>query len=114
MAEKLLTCPYNPAHQILPARMITHLTKCAKQYPDIKLEMCIFNANHRVKKEEMQAHKATCPDRIRFEQEMNPIDVGRSVDDDDIPMPRMNKIHDDDEEDWESDIGTKPSFGVRN
>lgn len=53
MDENLLTCPYNVAHQILPHRFATHLTKCARQYPEIKLEICPFNSNHRIVPAEM-------------------------------------------------------------
>ncbi|XP_063707004.1 gametocyte-specific factor 1 homolog [Culicoides brevitarsis] len=74
--EKVIPCPYNPSHMILPHRMQTHLTKCAKQHPHMKLEICPFNVTHRMRYAAMKEHKLRCPDRVNFEQYL--IDVGTS------------------------------------
>lgn len=39
-------CPYNSSHNIMKERFQTHLVKCSKNYPDIKLKKCPFNATH--------------------------------------------------------------------
>lgn len=61
--EKTLTCPYNPAHQITPARMQTHLVKCRRSHEDSDVVICQFNACHHIPKQEEQYHHDNCPDR---------------------------------------------------
>lgn len=59
MATKLpgyddtVICPYNKCHVILRHRIQTHLVKCARANPDIKLETCPFDVTHRIRIEEM-------------------------------------------------------------
>lgn len=103
MSENLLTCPYNASHQILPHRFMTHLTKCAKSYPEIILQKCIFNATHLLPPEEIKQHQASCPDRISFEKAMNPIDNGYQFD-----APERPQINDDD--DWEEEVGVQNAY----
>lgn len=47
-----LVCPYNPSHVIMKSRIQTHLVKCEKQHPQIKLETCPFDITHRFRKED--------------------------------------------------------------
>lgn len=68
LQQQLLTCPFNPAHVILPHRMQKHLVRCKKQYPNIKLQTCLYNATHLIKPELFEEHKATCSDRKNFTQ----------------------------------------------
>ncbi|XP_063696204.1 gametocyte-specific factor 1-like [Culicoides brevitarsis] len=118
MSETYITCPYNPSHQILPHRYAVHITKCAVQHPDIKLLICPFNSKHRLREEEMAKHKIECPDRVTFEKKMNPIDVGASRHDDFASRSRsrsrspLNK--DSDEDNWDDEVGSKPSFHAEN
>uniref|UniRef100_A0A336LTP1 CSON004393 protein n=1 Tax=Culicoides sonorensis TaxID=179676 RepID=A0A336LTP1_CULSO len=73
--ENVISCPYNKSHQILPHRMQTHLTKCAKNYPEIKLEKCPFNITHRFSQADMEEHKKTCPDRANFDNYVLMVDT---------------------------------------
>jgi len=61
--EKTVTCPYNPAHQITPARLQGHLVKCRRNNPTAEVEICPFNCSHHFPKPERRYHLETCPDR---------------------------------------------------
>lgn len=50
--DKMVVCPYNKSHMILKSRIQTHLVKCEKQHPEIKLETCPFDITHRFRPEE--------------------------------------------------------------
>lgn len=50
--DETVTCPYNKCHIILRSRIQTHLIKCARSHPDIKLEVCPFDVTHRFKTED--------------------------------------------------------------
>lgn len=52
-----VTCPYNKSHNILKERFQTHLVKCSKQYPDIKLKKCPFNSTHLILEAEFDVCK---------------------------------------------------------
>merc|ERR1712183_351617 len=62
-----ITCPYNPFHQILPHRIQYHLIKCKKNYPDVDLAVCPYNATHLMQKEDTMGHIEYCPDRRTVE-----------------------------------------------
>lgn len=49
--ENSVVCPYNKSHVILSHRIQTHLVKCARSNPGIKLEVCPFNSCHRMRSE---------------------------------------------------------------
>lgn len=75
--DETVACPYNKSHVILKSRLQTHLVKCARNYPDIRLVLCPFNVTHRFRPEEKavnqryqfaQAHIETCPSRASFDQ----------------------------------------------
>ncbi|XP_050699064.1 protein D7-like [Eriocheir sinensis] len=70
MMENLLTCPYNSSHQIIPHRMAMHLIKCKKNYPNMDMKECIFNAVHVVPASEFQAHLLSCEDKQLVEREI--------------------------------------------
>lgn len=50
--DKTVVCPYNKCHIIMKSRIQTHLVKCGKQHPEIKLETCPFDITHRFRPEE--------------------------------------------------------------
>lgn len=50
--EETVICPYNKCHIILKSRIQTHLVKCAKQHPEIKLDTCPFDVTHKFPPEE--------------------------------------------------------------
>jgi len=59
-----ITCPFNKFHQILPHRFHYHLFKCAKNYPEVEMQVCPYNATHLIPKDEdLGAHMANCLDR---------------------------------------------------
>jgi len=65
--EKILkTCPFNPAHQILPKRWLTHLVRCEKVNPiqASKMKKCLWNVAHRIEANKLEDHLQNCPDRI--------------------------------------------------
>ena len=60
-------CPYNRSHEVLRSKLLTHLSKCRRQHPDVDLVICPFNASHHVASSEIQQHKEKCPDRATVE-----------------------------------------------
>ncbi|XP_037032550.1 gametocyte-specific factor 1 homolog [Bradysia coprophila] len=69
----MVTCPYNKSHNILRERFQTHLVKCRKQYPNIKLKNCPFNSTHLILEAEFDAHVQSCEDRSSFDLYRFPI-----------------------------------------
>ncbi len=61
--EDLISCPYNPCHQIKPSRIQYHLIKCARQHPHLDMAVCPYNATHHVPRAREQEHIIECPDR---------------------------------------------------
>lgn len=61
-------CPYNKSHQILRARLQTHLIKCRKNYMDAKKVTCPFNSTHRINQQELDLHVTNCEDRASYER----------------------------------------------
>lgn len=59
--EPLVTCPYNPAHQVKKGRYQIHITKCRKAYPDKDLRQCPYSAEHLVPASDYMHHMYTCP-----------------------------------------------------
>jgi len=112
-SQKLITCPYNSSHQILPHRIQTHLKKCEKQYPHLNLEKCIFNSCHRIEPGKMKLHQQDCPDRLEWEKQQNIIEVrtssSGSLSSSGVVMQKPISYNDDDEEEagenWDEDVG---------
>ncbi|XP_059097472.1 uncharacterized protein LOC131891819 [Tigriopus californicus] len=63
MTSGLITCFFDPVHQIRPERMQIHLYKCKKQHPTTPFKICPLNSTHYVKPEDLEAHVEDCPDK---------------------------------------------------
>jgi len=71
--EEKLQCPYVPAHQIAPDRMLKHLHKCTKDLANtplspfyskyLDLKVCRWSALHRIPSKDIAAHELNCPDQ---------------------------------------------------
>ncbi|KAK7863297.1 hypothetical protein R5R35_005340 [Gryllus longicercus] len=61
--DEIVSCPFNPSHQISRSRLQYHITKCEKQHSLNELGTCPFNPTHRIPKPEMQMHLLECPDK---------------------------------------------------
>ncbi|KAF9818371.1 hypothetical protein SFRURICE_017793 [Spodoptera frugiperda] len=59
----LVTCPYNPAHQVEQYRMHLHLNKCSRQNVKSGKTTCPFDVTHVVDEVELDYHVAICPKR---------------------------------------------------
>lgn len=68
--ESHLSCPYEPTHQILPHRMAQHIIKCRKNYPELDMKVCVFNATHVIPTKDYQAHILECPDKAIVERDI--------------------------------------------
>lgn len=58
--NEMILCPFNPAHHITRGRLNTHLSKCKKNNPDVKLVSCEFNVNHIIAEPELQVRIQVC------------------------------------------------------
>ncbi|XP_052897061.1 uncharacterized protein LOC128303990 [Anopheles moucheti] len=56
-------CPFDPLHKIAAKTFASHLVKCKRQHPDIKLVTCHFDTSHLVKEENLRDHMKTCSGR---------------------------------------------------
>lgn len=124
--EETVICPYNKCHVILKSRISMHLSKCAKQHPEIKLEECPFDTTHRIRQEDMnvrffmvichyqncslrsfffivQAHQETCPSRHNFDRYVYRIDTNNAPQGSGSqPKPPTHQKHKyEDDEDWD-------------
>ncbi|XP_075535543.1 uncharacterized protein LOC142571148 [Dermacentor variabilis] len=59
--DPLVTCPFNPAHQVKSGRYQIHITKCKKSHPGIDIHHCPFSADHVVEPSKLMHHVYTCP-----------------------------------------------------
>ncbi|XP_043640587.1 protein D7 [Drosophila teissieri] len=60
---ELGTCPYDKSHRIMIFRMPKHIVKCAKNYRGPPLQICKYNATHRVL--DMEEHLKECDYYLR-------------------------------------------------
>ncbi|XP_054710820.1 gametocyte-specific factor 1-like [Uloborus diversus] len=61
--NKLVTCPYDPAHKVKFSRLQLHIAKCRLNHLDQEKEVCPFNATHLFDSSEKHFHLSNCPDR---------------------------------------------------
>ncbi|XP_064476326.1 gametocyte-specific factor 1 homolog isoform X2 [Ornithodoros turicata] len=66
--EPLVSCPFNPAHQVKSNRLSIHIAKCRKQHPQHDVKMCPYAADHIVHAFEFAHHVFTCPKRNTVEK----------------------------------------------
>ncbi|XP_077517195.1 uncharacterized protein LOC144128018 [Amblyomma americanum] len=59
--EFLVTCPFNPAHQVKNGRFQIHIMKCEKAHPEMDMKHCPFSAEHVVHASDLMHHIFTCP-----------------------------------------------------
>lgn len=124
--DDTVICPYNKCHVILRSRIQTHLIKCAKQHPEIKLDTCPFDVTHKFRPEEKnvrylannfclvlfseilcfvnstQAHIEECPSRVNFDRYAYSVNTNNAKKDSNPqskPPPRKTWNNDDD--DWD-------------
>lgn len=51
--EDILTCPYDPSHQIMRCRFQVHLVRCRKSFPNAEMVVCPFDVTHRINEKEL-------------------------------------------------------------
>jgi len=108
--EKIITCPYNIAHQITEGRLQRHLVKCRRNHPDAEVVICKFNSSHHIPLREEQQHLQTCQDRKFVEM----IKYGLRLEDKkQVPFKPATRVQDDEEEDWEKEANIKTSYDPR-
>jgi len=92
--------------------MQTHLIKCAKQYPHIKLAKCKINTTHLVKPEELDTHHKECPDRKYL---LHAVEAAAVYDNQDSAAPRQERLvlNSQMEESWDDEVGTHDFFNAR-
>lgn len=107
--EPLVTCPYNPAHQVKSGRLAIHIVKCRKAYPEKDLRQCPFSADHVVPASELNQHIGACPSKNTVERflttstETGGPPLG-------APSPSSATAKDaPDGENWEKDLADSPA-----
>ncbi|XP_017019195.1 gametocyte-specific factor 1 homolog [Drosophila kikkawai] len=70
---KLVECPFDKSHRLLPSRLAVHLIRCSRNYPSSKQVSCTLNTTHIHTVAEMTTHIETCPDRSKLHHFMNPV-----------------------------------------
>ncbi|KAL1482010.1 hypothetical protein MTO96_034068 [Rhipicephalus appendiculatus] len=98
--ESLVTCPFNPAHQVKSGRYQIHITKCKKSHPGIDIYRCPFSPDHVVEPSKLMHHVYTCPLNTTVKRYL-------SKPDKDVVEPRVATIKAapdiKPEEDWEEE-----------
>ncbi|XP_077497088.1 uncharacterized protein LOC144107780 [Amblyomma americanum] len=59
--EPLLTCPFNPAHQMKRGRYLIHISKCKRSHRGEGMKRCPFSPDHEVEPHKIMHHIYTCP-----------------------------------------------------
>uniref|UniRef100_A0A2H1V7Z0 SFRICE_006623 n=1 Tax=Spodoptera frugiperda TaxID=7108 RepID=A0A2H1V7Z0_SPOFR len=97
----LVTCPYNPAHQVEQYRMHLHLNKCSRQNVKSGKTTCPFDVTHVVDEVELDYHVAICPKRGMLDTQVYVTDNDhRPV----VPVVQLPAPESSD--DWENDAQT--------
>lgn len=123
--EKVVQCPYERSHLIVPDRLSVHLVKCRKNHPNTDVKICPYNSNHHIQAARYSTHLDDCDSKdlaVHLLQEsvaerrqncsVASIDSGLcSI----SPSPSNNTTDSniDDEEDWEKDLIAEPYDPVK-
>lgn len=108
--EPLVTCPYNPAHQVKSGRFQIHITKCRKLYPEKDMKQCPFSAEHVVPASQLMHHIYTCPLNTTVERFL-------TADQKDVPggnllLPECDPNQDiPSEENWDNEVAEAAAGG---
>ncbi|XP_065844251.1 uncharacterized protein [Oscarella lobularis] len=108
--EEILTCPFDPVHQVAAKRFPYHLIKCSTNY-GAPYYMCPFNGRHVFIVEELfEIHKRKCPDRFCVEREyMHETGAIAAKCTGDLSMPQTTTVAiSDDAENWEEEVVQVP------
>ncbi|CAG9120318.1 hypothetical protein JYU34_008213 [Plutella xylostella] len=101
-AHRMMTCPYNMAHQVEAYRMQYHLEKCRKQYPNSKKVSCPFDATHILADAELDYHVSVCPQREMFDRARFAVDDCAEY----RPSVEHPTVHVATEENWDDEVCT--------
>ena len=61
--SKLVSCRYNPSHQVKPTRLMFHEEKCPNKNTN-KIKVCPYNPNHKIPIENYDEHLNSCQNKI--------------------------------------------------
>jgi hypothetical protein len=123
--EKVVQCPYERSHVIVPDRLSVHLVKCRKNHPNSNVKICPYNSNHHIQAAKYDTHLDDCDSKdlaVHLLQEsvaesrqncsFASIDSGIcSISP--SPSNNTNSNNTDDEEDWEKDLIAEPYDPVK-
>lgn len=120
--EKVVQCPYERSHLIVPDRLSVHLVKCRKNHPNTNVKICPYNSNHHIQAARYDTHLDDCDSKdlaVHLLQEsiaesrqncsVGSIDSGICS----ISPSPTNASNIEDEEDWEKDLIAEPYDPVK-
>lgn len=99
--DEMVVCPYDKCHVIMKQRMQAHLIKCARNHPNMQLEICPFDITHRFPASEKQRHLDECPSRVNFDRYMYRVDNGNSTKPTDKKTVEIVPKNNNDDDDWD-------------
>lgn len=100
--DPLVTCPFNPAHQMKQGRLQIHITKCRKAYPEKDLKACPFSAEHMVPSGDLLHHMHICPLNTTVERFLTVSEASKPSGDVSVP-PYRSEDPPEMEENWDED-----------
>ncbi|KAL3187654.1 hypothetical protein MRX96_024693 [Rhipicephalus microplus] len=83
--ETMLTCPFNPAHQVRSTRYQIHITKCKRYHPGMDIYRCPFSPDHVVEPSKLMHHVYTCPLNTTEKRYQSKLDI-------DVVRPKVPTI----------------------
>lgn len=67
-SDTLVSCPFNPSHQVKSSRLCIHISKCRKHHPEQDVKICPYSVDHVVPTGEFIHHLFTCPKKSTIEK----------------------------------------------